>query len=205
MKKIMFCDEYGLTQAVLNGKKTMTRRIITKNLEDWLRMQYGEEYERWIRNSQFQYLEEVAIAQSYKTIHEEMMNGDFGDGIYDAFRNAMVANTRGWNNKMFVQASLMPHHIRITDIKVQRLHDINGYECIQEGIERVQCGSGYRGSSQEPIVIPENFRVPNTKDRYIFVADAFKALIEGINGKGTWNRNPYVFAYTFELVKGADQ
>ena len=28
MKKIMFNDEYGLTQAVLDGRKTMTRRII---------------------------------------------------------------------------------------------------------------------------------------------------------------------------------
>lgn len=26
MKKIMFKDEYGLTQAVLEGKKTMTRK-----------------------------------------------------------------------------------------------------------------------------------------------------------------------------------
>lgn len=28
MKKIMFNDEFGLTQAVLEGRKTMTRRII---------------------------------------------------------------------------------------------------------------------------------------------------------------------------------
>lgn len=28
MKKIMFNDHYGLTQAVIDGRKTMTRRII---------------------------------------------------------------------------------------------------------------------------------------------------------------------------------
>lgn len=28
MQKIMFNDRYGLTEAVLNGRKTMTRRII---------------------------------------------------------------------------------------------------------------------------------------------------------------------------------
>jgi hypothetical protein len=27
MQKIGFCDRYGLTQAVLNGTKTMTRRL----------------------------------------------------------------------------------------------------------------------------------------------------------------------------------
>lgn len=36
MKKIMFNDEFRLTQAVLEGRKTMTRRIITdKKLHYW--------------------------------------------------------------------------------------------------------------------------------------------------------------------------
>ena len=37
MKKIMFNDRYGLTQAVLEGKKTMTRRIIPDIEIDWVR------------------------------------------------------------------------------------------------------------------------------------------------------------------------
>ena len=37
MKKIMFNDRYGLTQAVLEGKKTMTRRIIPDIEIDWNR------------------------------------------------------------------------------------------------------------------------------------------------------------------------
>jgi hypothetical protein len=31
--------------------------------------------------------------------------------------------------------------------------------------------------------------------------EAFAALIDRISGKGTWNRNPWVFAYEFELIK----
>lgn len=30
---------------------------------------------------------------------------------------------------------------------------------------------------------------------------AFKALINRTSGMGTWEMNPWVFAYTFELVK----
>ena len=30
MKKLMFNDKYGLTEAVLNGHKTMTRRFMEK-------------------------------------------------------------------------------------------------------------------------------------------------------------------------------
>ena len=34
MKKIMFNDKFGLTQAVLDGRKTMTRRIVSEKLLD---------------------------------------------------------------------------------------------------------------------------------------------------------------------------
>ena len=34
MSKIMFNDKYGLTEAVLKGRKTMTRRIVPKSVID---------------------------------------------------------------------------------------------------------------------------------------------------------------------------
>ena len=41
MKKIMFNDRYGLTQAVLDGRKTQTRRIVSQSLID----KYDEWYD----------------------------------------------------------------------------------------------------------------------------------------------------------------
>lgn len=37
MKKIMFNDKYGLTEAVLEGRKTQTRRMLnpTRFFKDW--------------------------------------------------------------------------------------------------------------------------------------------------------------------------
>lgn len=34
MKKIMFNDKYGLTKAVLEGRKTQTRRLLTLTLHE---------------------------------------------------------------------------------------------------------------------------------------------------------------------------
>ena len=31
--------------------------------------------------------------------------------------------------------------------------------------------------------------------------EAFAALIDRISGRGTWQRNPWVYAYEFELIK----
>lgn len=30
--------------------------------------------------------------------------------------------------------------------------------------------------------------------------EAFASLIDRVSGKGTWDRNPFVFVYDFELV-----
>ena len=74
MKKIMFNDRYGLTQAVLDGKKTMTRRIIKGNFEDvkayhanggWHFIADTDEGDSVELKPQYEIGERVAIAQKY--------------------------------------------------------------------------------------------------------------------------------------------
>ena len=224
---ILLRDRYGLTQAALEGRKTMTRRIIklpygTEGIYDWTHSDHSEplvsirtkDGKLHDRIPSYQVGEEVAIAQSYKSIHEEMMNGDYGEGKYDAFRSAMVAETQGWNNKMFVRADLMPHAIRITGIKVERLQDISKEDCLKEGIDE-DFGDGnllywwsvphegiswaeYRKRSYELSCHEMN----GVKGEYFWDSPqkAFAALIDKISGKGTWESNPWVFVYTFELI-----
>lgn len=43
MKKIMFNDRYGLTKAVLEGKKTQTRRVISDKILDKIKL-FQDEY-----------------------------------------------------------------------------------------------------------------------------------------------------------------
>lgn len=186
MKKIMFNDRYGLTQAVFDGRKTMTRRIISKRDEDWFRMQYGEEYERWERHAPFMYLEEVAVAQSYKSIEKEIL----AQGL-PLDMNDEIKHHNGYNNKMFVKAVDKPHRIRITDIKVERLQDISDNDCIAEGIKCFPSD-----------VMPDLYTFEGVSENWKTAREAFARLIDKVSGKDTWSRNPYVFAYTFELVKG---
>ena len=52
MKKIMFNDRYGLTKAVLKGKKTQTRRVISDKILDKIKL-FQDEY----LNASFYFLE----------------------------------------------------------------------------------------------------------------------------------------------------
>lgn len=67
MKKIMFNDKYRLTQAVLEGSKTQTRRILLPHTVREL--ENGNDYQGVIRlYSKYKVGEVVAVAQRYKDI-----------------------------------------------------------------------------------------------------------------------------------------
>ena len=124
-KKIMFNDKYYLTQAVLNGVKTMTRRL----MKDGIPLGNWEETENHLP---YKVGEVIAIAQPYKDIIQCLpMYSDAILGVDGIPRKEFKA---GWTNKMFIKASLMPHHIKITDVKVERLQEISDEDCIKEGV-----------------------------------------------------------------------
>ena len=119
MKKIMFSDAFCLTLAVLNGSKTMTRRVLRDN------MPLGN-WEETQKHLPYKVGEVVAIAQSYKEVYP---NADF-----EMVENGFMTESAGWNNKMFVKPDLLPHHIKITDVKVERLQDISDEDVLREGV-----------------------------------------------------------------------
>ena len=194
MKKIMFNDKYGLTQAVLKGRKTQTRRIADTagRLRDITVRQALEEVNkgraclfdegRPLALSAYKLGETIAIAQKYADLAYE---GEF-------FRLlGKVIFEKGCHNKMFVKADFMPHRIRITHIRVERLQDISEEDCIAEGVWRDD-NVGLEGTTYwYHGLANSSFRTPQ---------QAYASLIDRISGKGTWESNPYVFVYDFELI-----
>lgn len=200
----MFNDKFGLTQAVLDGRKTMTRRAISEKLWDrWTdyddfcnsvsveniptKRQYYDEKDFFLNNAPYKLGEVVAIAQSYESIYNEK-----GLETMDMLVSR-IKNHKGWQNKLFVAAGYMIHHIRITDIKIERLQDISDEDCMKEGIIHA-----YTNNNGIKI-----YHTPHTKRGYLstdVAQEAFAFLINKVSGKGTWESNPYVFVYEFKLI-----
>lgn len=200
----MFNDKFGLTQAVLDGRKTMTRRAISEKLWDrWTdyddfcnsvsveniptKRQYYDEKDFFLNNAPYKLGEVVAIAQSYESIYNEK-----GLETMDMLVSR-IKNHKGWQNKLFVAAGYMIRHIRITDIKIERLQDISDEDCMKEGIIHA-----YTNNNGIKI-----YHTPHTKRGYLstdVAQEAFAFLINKVSGKGTWESNPYVFVYEFKLI-----
>ena len=200
MKKIMFNDRFGLTKAVLDGRKTQTRRIMkgkpllpTDEIESAGIL--GDEVQIIANGGEshitmklpYKHNEVVAVAQSYKSIYNEQ-----GLETIDMLIQIMK-NSAGWDNKMFVRADLMPHQIRITNVRIQRLQDISDEDCLKEGLE-------WDGTASQYYI---NYKKETGRKTFLGETsrEAFANLIDKVSGKGTWERNPYVFVYDFELVK----
>ena len=214
MKKIMFNDKYGLPLAVLEDRKAMTRRIISypskfrgQNVAGYYvcRKPSGElvevclhdEDERMIDAGQifpnFQVEEVVAIAQSYKD------SGYDPDSLdrhpKDLSIRGLMKDSAGWNNKMFVKSYACKHHIKITNVKVERLQDISDEDCLKEGVYRLDSANGSGG-------IAYSFAGASDKKHiglYDTPREAFADLINKVSGKGTWERNSFVWVYEFKL------
>lgn len=207
MKKILFNDKYCLTQAVLDGTKTMTRRVVPQSLlgkydvwyEDFIYKPIGEEKylsvdEYVLKRTHYKVGEVVAIAQSYKSIADERDEAETVLDLYKIGDNllAMDEMGAGWNNKMFVKASLMPHHIRITDVKVERLQYISDYDIMREGVWQFY-------DNKKLFYVSKNIGYAPTV-AFPSAREAFWYLIDKISGNGTWESNPLVIAYSFELI-----
>lgn len=126
----------------------------------------------------------VAIAQCYKEVYPdadfEMVDGNF------------MTESAGWTNKMFVKADLMPRHIKITDVKIERLQDISVDDILCEGVWQFYDNKNLFYVSKNIGYAPDV--------AFLSAREAFWYLIDKISGKGTWESNPWVVAYGFELV-----
>lgn len=201
----MFSDKYGLTQAVLEGRKTMTRRSIVPPRTMEGKDVYGFAVVKYPRTNQpievmaldaygaqignilpkYKIGDVVAVAQNLRD-----MGYDPRDTRHKSGAIWGLDHTPAWTNKMFVSASDCIHQIRITNVRVEKLQDISEADCIREGVFDE---SMFKDNDYYTVLgIDTSFTSPR---------EAFAALIDKISGKGTWKSNPYVFVYEFKLVK----
>lgn len=175
MKRILFNRKFGLLDAVLKLHKTQTRRICLDQINPTA------------NKSKWHIGEVVAISQPYKDI--------LSSAYCDKYELDKLTHTKGWSNAMFTKSDLMPHHIEITDIKVERLQDISDEDCMKEGIYRLDSANGNGGIAYSFVGASDKKHI----GLYNTPRDAFSALIDKVSGKGTWESNPYVWVYEFKL------
>lgn len=196
MKKIMFNDQYSLTLAVQVGRKTKTRRLVPDGtpIGNW---------EQTLASAHYKEGDIVAVAQCYRDVgfDPDMLQTSYVRGT--GWVDLPISMLPGWKNKMFVCADMMPLRIRITDVRMERLQDISDDDCIKEGVQEVCINNNWGNSADHwEYQIVYDDKLGRTKVlRGTTPREVFALLIDRVSGRGTWESNPYVFVYSFEVIK----
>lgn len=216
MQKIMFDDRYGLTQAVIDGRKTVTRRTELEDGANYVARHWNQIYHPQhcyyqdarglcqLVNRQtdkvfvprYKLGEIVAVAQSYRDAgYECLPYRDTDEYVYLKRDGVVIPDlsvaAAGVTNKMFASAKQMPYRVWITGIRIERLQDISDEDCLREGVCYL------------PEIDRYYFERKDKEQGFYFNSprEAFAALIDKVSGKGTWNSNPFVVVYEFEVMQ----
>ena len=180
-----------MIRAILENRKTQTRRIIQQKHLDWMNnsvenflagrwdqrpMPYGKPGDwLWVREAWQAWKEFDGTSPSNIPKHAlERVN--------------YLADGNKWDAR-YRHARFMPHWasrilLEITDVRVERLQDISEEDAIAEGL--IRQGEGWRGATELPW--------------YASPVGAYRSLWETINGAGSWESNPYVWVTKFKRV-----
>ncbi|MDR1913376.1 MAG: hypothetical protein LBQ68_02685 [Clostridiales bacterium] len=100
----------------------------------------------------------------------------------------------GFCNKTYMPQWCALHFIKITGVKCERLQDISEEDCRKEGVSHklIDPADAYGNILDYFTEYGGGYSNPR---------EAYAELIDCTCGNGTWERNPFVWRYEFELIK----
>jgi hypothetical protein len=207
-KPILFSGP--MVKAILDGRKTMTRRVL-KPQPIWSdggsindgggQMDYIEPH--WAREPKLAYApgDLLWVRETWAEACEldendkpatDMRTYYRADG--EPFSRYLDPDTDEWREGIKWRPSIfMPRwasriSLRVTAVKVERLQDISEDDAKAEGIFQTKAGSWSAVEDYSPLA--------GTSP-----VGGFYCLWTAINGEGAWDANPWVMAVSFERVK----
>lgn len=219
-RPILFSGE--MVKAILEGRKTMTRRVVNKDISNQFDIDVDDTIAAFI---------EQDTGDSYNPINV-CPYGNVGDRLWIKETWKLVPETacpifncvcqtinpanpheaviykcgleraRGngnWKPSIFMPRWASRILLEVTDIRVDRLQDITEEDAIAEGIhlcagiDEEGCTHGYHWS-----------QVSDTDLLFNSAADAYRKLWDSINGKKpgkTWQDNPWVWVVEFRRIE----
>lgn len=206
-----------MVRAILDGSKTQTRRLMKPQPRDHDHQSFwGAEWEnepphyvirgkdcfcslcgdgigidgRSLYKAKYEVGDILWVRETYAikpTIDPEQ---DWTTYLYKASHELDGYDTK-WRPSIFMPKDACRIRLQVTDIRVERLQDISEEDAIAEGIDKVaDYGStGYRLYTE-----------PNAAYADIDAVSSYESLWESINGKGSWDKNPWVWVIAFKRI-----
>jgi hypothetical protein len=180
-----------MVNALLEGRKTQTRPVLNPQpVHDaaFVTLANG----RWVASDAFGhgYLVKVPYVVGDRLWVKEPIDkvSEPGDVFYRADYEAEYGGSAkglGWRSARYMPRWASRLTLTVTDVRVQRLHDISLGDCYAEGctVGQAEANSG---------ALPVGWTGPWHE---------YRAIWNSLHGPGAWDANPWVAALTFTVEK----
>ena len=185
-----------MVRAILEGRKTMTRRVVKPDIANFLEDGWEPEkrmYETrngdivpassicphgvpgdmlWVRETWSQVV--TNIPRDYGFLYRADFSADADPSQWGS----------KWRPSIFMPRDASRILLEITNVRVERLQDITEEDCVREGaaiMTSEEVAAFHLGSTQNAI-------------------DSFRNVWEGINGPDSWEQNPWVWVIEFKKL-----
>lgn len=203
-----------MIQAILEGRKTQTRRLIKPQPTKQREVEQGEKYlsgatEEGITSKDManvdinidDLLEENPIKKGVILwVREKWGYSGYSDYLkepylykinYDTEYDSFIENfeLKKWGRPILMPKKAVRIFLKVTDVRVEKLQDITEKDAIEEGVEMFEdYVSSYKDYYNE-----SGFNLPSARK-------GFKSLWQSIYGIESWDENPWVWVYSFEWI-----
>ncbi len=224
MKELPILFSTPMVQAILEGRKTMTRRTaglkqINYDPHLWRFDGFNEEnipafevirsdgsYTEFYKNvkPRYQVGDHLWVRETFfnaKPFKSAPLFSDGHDYIYRADKDSFIGDHK-WKPSLFMPKAAARIWLEVTGVRCERLQDISEQDAIAEGIklnslfEQYECPvCGDKGHSGGDLICDDGF--------FSHAIDAFASLWHKINGFDSWMLDPWVFIYEFKRIDHA--
>lgn len=193
MKFIPILFSTPMVQAILEGRKTQTRRVVKpqpqgKMYKEHLRETYSDT--DWGATCKCPYGQPGDILWVRETFGED------ADNSSKYFFKADFPNLKipKWKPSIFMPKEASRIFLRVKSVRVEHLTVITPEDAIAEGIEKVP--------TPHLTGVEFAWRDYGHKDRLLSDPVAsYRSLWDAINGRGSWDKNPWVWVIEFERIE----
>lgn len=197
MREIPILFSTLMVRAILDGRKSQTRRIVKFNsifsekdisefTPEFIIKRFNPKYQPgdclWVRETWYlsDFNEELLFGTKW------LFKADVPDANHHLFK---------WRPSIFMPHAACRIKLEVMDVSVERLQDISHLDAFEEGIGKE--GEGWKSYE---IIHSGRHKGEPSPHSYILNQNpitSYMELWESINGLGSWDKNPWVYVIKF--------
>lgn len=198
-KPILFSTP--MVQAILRDEKTQTRRIIKPQPEIRI-FPCGTRKKYWTSDNP-KLLHAKYIHQNYGEIGDVIwVRETFAKREFPAIGNPYIYKAEQedghyfgpWKPSIFMPKEACRIKLKIIDIRVERIQDISEGDAKSEGVSLHERGKHWLN------YIDQSYKMTQFIYNLYSAKESYKSLWTLINGRDSWNNNPWVWVIEFKRI-----